>query len=146
MKKTLLTILLCIICICAKATGQIHDKVNIAGDVWEMPSSPLEYLEPGLQDAFSSLIGERDFMISSNWRGYVAYWYVRGGRLYLEKVEVPQKNGRYMALDSRSLKRVFRKYSRFGKIKAGWITGKITIGKGMAEEKTLILKKGRIIP
>ena len=157
MKKTIITFLLGLICLAAGATQQVNDKVNVNGEVWEMPASPLGYLHPQLQEAFTGLLGERNFINTSIYRGYIAYWYVKRGRLYLEKVEVPQESGEFRTIDGKELKKVFRRYSCCGKIKAGWMTGKVTIGKGIgernperpfapefAEEKTLVLKKGRI--
>lgn len=158
MKKTIITFLLGLICLSAGATQQINDKVTVNGEVWEMPASPLEYLQPQLQEAFSGLLGERDFFITSLYRGYIAYWYIKRDRLYLEKVEVPQESGEFKTIDEKELKKVFRKYRCCGKIKAGWITGKVTIGKGegernperpfapeFAEEKTLNIRKGKIL-
>ena len=94
---------------------------------------------------------------TANQRGYVAYWYVERGRLYLDRVEVAQKNGGYKALDSKELKKVFRKYRSFGKIKAGWITGNLRVGYGIGErnisapylpafekEEFWVLRKGKI--
>ena len=157
MKKTIITSLLGLICLAAGATQQVNDKVNVNGEVWEMPASPLGYLQPQLQEAFTGLLGERNFINTSIYRGYIAYWYVKRGRLYLEKVEVPQESGEFRTIDGKELKKVFRRYSCCGKVKAGWMTGKVTIGKGVgernperpfapefAEEKTLVLKKGRI--
>lgn len=159
MKRAILTFLLALLCLAVGATQQINDKVTLNGEVWEMPTSPLGYLQPQLQEAFSDLLDERNFVNTSNYRGYVAYWYISRGRLYLDRVEVPQQNGKYKALDNKDLKKVFRKYRRFGKIKAGWVTGEINIGRGIgerdqerlfipgfAEKKTLVIKKGRIIP
>lgn len=159
MKRAILTFLLALLCLAVGATQQINDKVTLNGEVWEMPTSPLGYLQPQLQEAFSDLLDERNFVNTSNYRGYVAYWYISRGRLYLDRVEVPQQNGKYKALDNKDLKKVFRKYRRFGKIKAGWVTGEINIGRGIGERdqerlfipgftetKTLVIKKGRIIP
>lgn len=159
MKRAILTFLLALLCLAVGATQQINDKVTVNGEVWEMPTSPLGYLQPQLQEAFSDLLDERNFVNTSNYRGYVAYWYISRGRFYLDRVEVPQQNGKYKALDNKDLKKVFRKYRRFGKIKAGWVTGEINIGRGIgerdqerlfipgfAETKTLVIKKGRIIP
>ena len=157
MKKTILALLLCIIGVTAGATQQINDKVTVNGEEWEITTSPLDYLQPQAMDAFKALLGERDFMSTANQRGYVAYWYVERGRLYLDRVEVAQKNGEYKALDSKELKKVFRKYRSFGKIKAGWITGNLRVGYGIGErsisapylpafekEEFWVLRKGKI--
>lgn len=158
MKKTIITFMLCLFCLAAGATQQINDKVTIDGEVWEMPSSPLEHLQPQLSDAFRALLGERNFISTSNYRGYIAFWYVRRGYLYLDRIEVPQQNGEYRALNAEDLKKTFRKYRRFGKIKAGWLTGNINVGNGIgqfdpaapfapsfARNRVWIIKKGRIV-
>lgn len=157
MKKTVLTLLLCFIGIAAGATQQINDKVTVNGEEWEITSSPLENLQPQVKDAFDALIGERDFMNTANQRGYVAYWYVDRGRLCLDRVEVAQKNGGYKAIDGKELKKALRKYSRFRKIRAGWITGNLRAGYGIGErnmaapylpafekEEIWVLRKGKI--
>lgn len=158
MKKTILTLMLCLSCLAAGATQQVNDKVTIDREVWEMPHSPLEYLQPQLSDAFRALLGERNFINTSNYRGYIAFWYVRRGCLYLDRIEVPQQSGEYRTLDIKDLKKTFRKYRRFGKIRAGWLTGDINVGNGIgqfdptapfapsfAKNRVWTLKKGRIV-
>ena len=93
MKRLTLILLLSTVFFAAKATQQVNDEVIINGQTWELISSPMEYLQPETADAFRALLGERDFINTSNYRGYIAYWYVDRGRLYLDRVEVPQKNG-----------------------------------------------------
>ena len=158
MKKMIMTLALGLICLVASATQQITDKVNKDGKVWEITRSPLEYLQPKMNDAFKELLGERDFINTAIQRGYVAYWYVDRGRLYLDRVEVPMKSGEFKELDNKDLKKIFRKYRRFGKIQAGWLTGNIEVGYGIgqrdtanphipafAEEEYWVLKKGKIV-
>ena len=157
MKKTILTLIFSIVCIAAGATQQINDKVQINEEEWEITSSPLEYLQSKTADAFRALLGERDFFITSNYRGYIAYWYVDRDRLYLDRIEIPQMDGSYKTIDRKNLRKVFRRYRCCGKIKAGWMTGNITIGRGIGErsperpfasefeeEKTIVMKRGRI--
>jgi hypothetical protein len=158
MKKTVLTLLVSLTCFAAGATGQIHDKINIDGEVWEMPSSAMQFLQPQAYEAFYDILGERDFIVTSNYRGYVAYWYVRRNRIYLDRVEVPQPGGSYMPISNGQMDKVFREYCSRGRIKAKWITGSLHIGKGIgpknpenpfipsfAEERTLYIKKGKIL-
>lgn len=158
MKRLTLILLLSTVFFAAKATQQVNDEVIINGQTWELISSPMEYLQPETADAFKALLGERDFINTSNYRGYIAYWYVDRGRLYLDRVEVPQKNGESRILYFKDLKKVFRRYRCWGKIKAGWLTGNITAGHGIgqpdpsapykpafAEEEYWVLKKGKII-
>lgn len=158
MKRLIIIALFSLACFSAGATQQIHDKVIIDGETWELPLSPLQYLQPEMQDAFNALIGNRNFISTANYRGYIAYWYVERSRLYLDRVEIPQMDGTRKTLSGKDLKKVFRKFRCWGKIKAGWITGKINVGYGIgrrdtanphiqafAKEESWILKKGRII-
>ena len=157
MKRLFLIALLSIASFLAGATQQINDKVIINGETWEITSYPLEYLQPEMKEAFTALLGERDFINTSNYRGYIAYWYVERGRLYLDRVEVPQSNGESKFLSDKELKKVFRKYRRFGKIRARWLTGNIEVGYGIgqsdpanphipafAKEENWVLKKGKL--
>lgn len=158
MKRVFLIALLSIASFVAGATQQINDKVIFEGETWEITSFPIEYLQPEMKDAFTALLGERDFISTANYRGYIAYWYIKRGRLYLDRVEVPQSNGESKILSGKELKKVFRKYRSFGKIKAGWITGNIEVGYGIgqpdaanphlpafAKKETWVLKKGKIV-
>ena len=98
MKKTILTLMVGLACIAASATQQITDKVSFDGKEWEFTQSPLEYLQPQMRKAFMELLGERDFINTAIQRGYIAYWHVEHGRLYLDRVEIPQTNGKYKTL------------------------------------------------
>lgn len=158
MKRLFLIALLSIASLAADATRQINDQVIVEGETWEIISSPLEFLQPEMKDAFNELLGKRHFISTSNYRGYIAYWYVERGRLFLDRVEVSQNNGEKKVLSGTELKKVFRKYRRFGKIKAGWITGNMAVGYGIGQrdaanphipafekEECWVLKKGKIV-
>lgn len=157
MKRIILSILLATACISASATEQINDKIIINGETWEVLSSPIESLDEQTSKALEALRGEISFTSTANYRGYIAYWYVKRGRLYLDRIEMLEPNGRYKAIEEDKLKSVFKKYRRWGKIKAGWMTGNLDVGYGSGsrdpenpflpvfeENNVLTLKKGRI--
>lgn len=157
MKRIILSILLATACISASATEQINDKIVIDGHTWESPSSPLESLDPQTMQAFKALQGERNFTSTANYRGHIAYWHVKRGQLFLDRIEILQENGKYRSTDKKELKAVFRKYRSWGRIKAGWMTGTLNIGRGSGprdsdnpflpafeENNVLTLKEGRI--
>lgn len=157
MKRTILTIFLTLACISASSTEQIHDKIIIDGQTWESPSSPLESLDVQTMQAFKALQGERNFTSTANYCGYIAYWYVKRGRLYLDRIEMLQSDGSYRSFEEDELKSVFKKYRTWGKIKAGWMTGTLNIGRGSGprdsdnpflpafeDNSVLTMKKGRI--
>ena len=157
MKRIILSILLATACISASATEQINDKIIINGETWEVLSSPIESLDGQTSKALEALRGEISFTSTANYRGYIAYWYVKRGRLYLDRIEMLEPNGRYKAIEEDKLKSVFKKYRRWVKIKAGWMTGNLDVGYGSGsrdpenpflpvfeENNVLTLKKGRI--
>lgn len=157
MKRLILTALLALACLSASATGQIHDKVIIEGETWEMPSSPLLSLDAREYEAFQELLGERNFVSTANYRGYVATWHVGRKGLYLDKVEVMQSNGKMKEIGMKELMTILKKHKHKGMIRAEWITGLVKIGKGaglvdpdnphapsFADNWTLQLKKGRV--
>lgn len=158
MKRLFLIALMSLAFVTANATGQIHDKVVIDGETWEMPASPLSSLEGPAAEAFRTVIGERKVISTANQRGYVAYWKVERRNLILEKVEILQPNGKMKEADMAQLKKALKKYRHWGKIRAEWITGEVIIGKGSGKvdparphapvfdkKKTISLKKGRIV-
>lgn len=158
MKRLFLIALMSISCFIAGATRQINDKVMVEGETWEITSSPLEHLNPDMKEALKMLIGKKDFISTSNYRGYIAYWYVSRDRLYLDRIEIPQGNREKKILKYKNLKKVLRKYRSWGKIKAGWITGNIEVGYGIgqrdaanphipafAKEESWVLRKGKIV-
>ncbi len=157
MKKIIITFLACLGFISAHATGQVHDKLSLDGQVWEVLMSPLQALSGQANEQFLELLGERTFVSTANYRGYIAYWRVEKKGLYLEKVEMRQSDGSIKQIDYNLLKTALKKYRHRGKIRAGWLTGLVEIGKGVgpfnpenpyapsfAEKKTLNIKKGRI--
>lgn len=143
MKRTFLTAILALSCIAASATPQIHDKVIVEGQTWEIPASPLLSLDSGEYEAFKELVGERDFVSTANYRGYVATWHATKKGLYLDKVEVRQSNGQMTEVDMDQLMKVLKKHKHKGMIRAEWVTGLVKIVKG-DDRWTLHLKKGRV--
>lgn len=157
MKRTVLTVIMTLVCIASYATGQIHDKVMINGERWEIPVSPLLSLEGDAYEMFNGLLGERTVVSTANYRGYVATWNAEKKGLYLDKIEVMQSNGKMKEIDMALLKKALKRYRHKGRIRAEWITGEIKIGKGSGpvdpknpyapnfdENWTLSIKKGRI--
>lgn len=150
--------LFCMACLSSGATGQMHDKVIIEGESWDMFSSPLSFLDGKTSEAFKEVIGEKTAVSSANWRGYVAYWHIGKKGLFLDKVEVIRPGGKHQIVEAKALRKALRKYSCLGRIKARWLTGNIRIGKGAAdplpsaphvlnhaEKRILVLKNGKVM-
>lgn len=143
MKKAILTALFVLSCIAVSATEQVNDKVIIEGEKWEIPASPLLSLDSKDYEAFKELMGERNFVSTANYRGYVATWHATKKGLYLDKVEVLQSNGQMKEMDMDKLMKVLKKHKHKGMIRAEWISGLVKIRKG-DDNWTLHLKKGRV--
>ena len=143
MTKAILTAILALSCIAAFSTEQIHDKVIVDGETWEMPASPLLSLESKEYEAFKELMGERNFVSTANYRGYVATWHATKKGLYLDKVEFLQSNGQMKEMDMNKLMKVLKKHKHKGMIRAEWVSGLVKIRKGN-DNWTLQLKKGRV--
>ncbi len=157
MRKILATALLSIFCLASSATEQINDKVILNKETWEITSSPLMALQEEAYDSFLKLLGERNFVNTSNYRGYIAYWRIERRNLYLDKVEAPQENGGMKEIDMSLLKESLKDYLHKGRIRAEWMKGNAIIGKGRApakpenphapsfkETRTLKIRKGKV--
>lgn len=143
MKKEILTAILALSWIAASSTEQVHDKVIVEGETWEMPASPLLSLDSKEYEAFNELMGERDFISTAVYRGYVATWHATKKGLYLDKVEVLQSNGQMKEMDMDKLMKVLKKHKHKGMIRAEWVSGLVKIRRGN-DNWTLQLKKGRV--
>ena len=158
MKRFILCLFFCLAYLYSGATGQMHDKITIEGESWDMFTSPLSLLDTKTAEAFKILVGNRTAISSANWRGYVAYWHIGKKGLFLDKVEVIRPGGKHQIVEAKALRKALRKYSCLGRIKARWLTGNIRIGKGAAdpspsaphvlnhaEKRILVLKNGKVM-
>ncbi len=158
MKKTLITLLLSLFCLIANGTGQVHDKVIIKGERWEMPASPLLSLPEEAYKDFRELLGRRNYVSSANQKGYVAYWCIEKRSLYLDKVEVPLPNGKMMEINMDLIEDALKEYMHKDRIRVEWMKGRTTtIGRGSGpvdrrnpyapsfeETRTLTFKKFKV--
>lgn len=146
MKRIIIAAFLALISLTVSATDQVNDKVIINGEEWEMPLSPLLSLEGDAYDMFNELLGERTFVSTALYRGYIAYWHIGKRGLYLDKVEVLQRNGKMKEIEMPQLKKALKKYRDRGKIRAEWLTAEVTVlmRRGSVQERRLDIRKGRI--
>ncbi len=144
MRKIIFILLLCLTCEMGYATPQIHDRIVIGGEVWEIPVSPLTKLDADTYDAVMEVFGERVAVSSANRRGYVAYWRVEKRHIYLECLETSYSGGKPKVVDMAPVAAELKKYRHRGRIKAKWLTGEITIIKDPDSRQELKVKRGRI--
>lgn len=147
--KRFLLFFLCALLACPLSwgTGQESDVLISGGEEWALLDLPLERLDSltycQLRDTFGW-----ESPSTANWRGYVAYWSVSDGMLWLEKVvrfeEELVKVGEEkeagtdllisetvaVECDYGIICRVLERYVRDGKVCASWFSGEMTAGKG----------------
>lgn len=158
MKRLAIIAILCLISMTAGATRQKNDRIIIDGTTWELPATPLRSLDTETYSALKDIVGARKFISSANFRGFTAVWHIGKSNLYLDHIEIPQSDGSQRIIKGRQLKKVFRKYRHWGRIRAEWYSGQFLIGNGQdipdplrphepsfAEERTITVKDGRVI-
>jgi hypothetical protein len=103
------------------ATGQIADKIIYEGDTLNLHANPLEMLYDSMTRP--EWFFERSSCSSTAcWRGYIAYWEVIDGRLYLTQIGTCCPDRDTIVAD---LKRMFGEKCADGKVHAYWVTATI---------------------
>ena len=74
-------------------------------------------------------------IVSSNWDGFTAYWSIYNDKLYLDSIRCEAYDPKVKAvvgesIPSKTLYRIFKKYSTGNRIVASWVSGKIRVAKG----------------
>lgn len=150
MKKTVITLLLLLFCSNAFATAQFPDYLIYKGEKLPIYSNPLESYftaeNPRPKDLFR-------FSCTALWRGYLAWWKVEDGYLYLTKIVTGSCSANAPEIP---VARVFP--GREAPVKAVWFSGTLRIpqgrrlryvhmGYGSVYEKDLLLtfEKGRLV-
>lgn len=158
MKRLAISVLICLISMTAGATRQKNDRIIIDGTTWELPATPLRSLDTETYRTLKDVIGTRKFISSANFRGFNAVWHIGKNNLYLDYIEIPQSDGSLRIIKGRQLKKIFRKYRHWGKIRAEWCNGEFLIGNGQdtpdphrphvprfTEERTITVNDGRVM-
>lgn len=124
MRLIAMSVLLCLLVpASAWATAQQGDVITYKGETGEMFSNPLEtYFDqehPRPNDLFQPVC-------TANWRGYVAYWEVKDGLLYLNRLieGTCDANAPEIPLD-----RIFPEQTT-GPLFAFWFTGTVMLPRG----------------
>ena len=130
MRKLLIAlVVLALLPAAAYATAQIPDIITYEGKKRPLMTNPLEsFFKEGERPKFHTKPGVR---VTSNWRGYVAFWEVEGDALYLVGLDS------WVCEDLRpenckraDLKELFGEKFRDGKVKADWFTGDLRMSDG----------------
>ena len=161
MKRFFLFIQFLLLTIVASATAQAPDIIYIDGMRWELIGRPV-CANSKLYRQLEAVLPTKLSTTSANWDGFTAYWSIKQDVLYLDSIRCEyydirtgQDVGECIPADT--LFHVFKKYVAGENIVAGWLTGKIRVGKGeiiycdygfqrnYEEEQVISIKKGRVI-
>ncbi len=131
MGKRLVTIINCLLLFhfLAWGTAQEGDILILDGEEWELLYTPLQKIDSlsyvSLQKAF-----EWEGRSTGNYRGYVAYWSISNGRLYLEKVVMYDEQYLPKDCDYSVILKTLSRYDNNGRICAEWVSGEMIAGRG----------------
>lgn len=137
------------------ATAQFGENIFMNGKMYTMCSCPLENNE-ALVAALKKAYPIRKVSSTALWRGYVGYWSIKDGSLYLDSLKyrvdidkmrtvIPNKEG------------IFGKYMDENGVKASWFSGELRViegkqiryvhmgfGSSYEKETFITVKKGSI--
>lgn len=148
MKKMLFALLLLLMPVMTKATGQIAERLLMNGVCWQLYYCPIETnttLSEDIARVLDSLpktmfldgVEYEQFKSTALWRNYVGTWEIKGNRLFLQKLEIPYarevENGfeeYYYPLGEDILKEIFATYCTVEGICASWFCDTIRAATG----------------
>ena len=140
------------------ATAQAPDVLLYKGKKYALYANPLESFYKNQDDRPKFFVGPNT-MSSGNWRGYIATWSIEDGSLYLVGID-SWICGSMVSRNCRkaTLKNLFGRKFRAGKVKADWFTGELRVpdgkmlqyvhmGYGSVYEREIILQveSGRVV-
>ena len=162
MKKAVLLILLWFAVLPIKATGQSGDVIRLEGEKWVLMAKPIGY-DSLLCRRMDDFLPENVSRSMGNYSGYTAFWEIRDGYLYLQRVEADvcnevSKKEFTRVYEVKDLQPLFAAYCRAGMIQAHWFSGELRAGKGdcvryvhdgfdrnMEMEQVLTVRNGKVL-
>lgn len=111
------------------ATAQAPDILKVDGKTYSLHSNPLSAVLAEHEDR----LPKPEVVSSGLWRGYIATWSVRDGRLWLDNVEMPTRDyATYNAPESKKFRSVTKElFQDDGASRvATWFTGHLIVPTG----------------
>ena len=160
--RLLLCAQLMLLALTAYATWQDGDVIYINGERLELLGKPI-CLDSTLYHTLKDELPSNRPIVTSNWDGFTAYWSINNDKLYLDSVrcEAYDPNAKAVvgeSIPSKTLYRIFNRYSAGNQIVARWVSGKIRVAKGKViyyehmgfernyEEETILdIDQGKVI-
>lgn len=133
MKRLALYLLFTVLWASVFATGQECDIIYVGGQQWFLKGRPICY-DSLLYKSLMERLPEHRAQSTANWDGFVGYWSVQDGALFLDSVTVyfieENLKEKTVALPDTIMQTVFAKYYSGKRIFASWVTANLNIGQG----------------
>lgn len=161
-KKCFATILFLSVFLHMKATGLLSDVIYIDGERWELMEKPIN-ADSILYARLMNFLPKNHCVTTANWEGYTAFWEIRDGYLYLQRMEVCvydkiSEKESTLVFHADTLKELFAPYYKRKKICARWFSGELRAGQGdlvrymhigfnrnMETEQVMTIKHGKVL-
>ena len=132
------------------ATMQMPEQLIVGRDTMQLFVLPLATADHATQVRIKEHLNEADTLITSSacWRGYVGYWRLEEGQLWLERLE------NFLGKPLFTAEELFPGQAEQGRVRASWFSGEICYGRGKVvlvwdrnffeEEWTATVEAGRV--
>ena len=162
MRILVIAILLSLVGLPVKATGQSGDIIRLEREEWDLMAKPIGY-DSLLYMRMKDFLPENINWSTGNYSGYTAFWEIRDGYLCLQRVEADiydevSKKESTRVYEVKELQPLFAAYFQAGMIQARWFSGELRAGKGdlvryvhdgfnrnMETERVLTLRNGKVL-
>lgn len=133
------------------ATMQMPEQLIVGRDTMQLFVLPLATADHATQVRIKERLNEADTLIISSacWRGYVGYWRLEEGQLWLERLDTFHGKPLFTAEE------LFPELAEQGRVRASWFSGEICYGRGekvyiedrmiYEEEWTATVEAGRVV-
>lgn len=133
------------------ATMQMPEQLIVGRDTMPLFVLPLATADHATQVRIKERLNEADTLIISSacWRGYVGYWRLEEGQLWLERLDTFHGKPLFTAEE------LFPELAEQGRVRASWFSGEICYGRGekvyiedrmiYEEEWTATVEAGRVV-
>lgn len=161
-KKCSVAILFLFVFLQLKARGLSGDVIYIDGESWELMEKPID-TDSTLYARLINFLPKNHCVTTANWEGYTAFWEIRNGYLYLQRMEVcvydkVSEKESTVVFHADTLKELFAPYYKQKKICARWFSGELRAGQGdlvrymhigfdrnMETEQVMTIKHGKVL-
>ena len=160
--KVFFTILLWLVVLPVKATGQWGDIIRLEGKEWVLLVKPIES-DTMQGNRVRAFLPDNISYSTGNYSCYTASWEIRNGYLCLRQIEADvydeaSNKDSTLVYEGKDLQSLFPSYYKDGEIQARWFSGELRAGKGnlvryvhdgfdrnMETEQVLTVRNGKVL-